>query len=74
MFKQVKHSVRWEYEMAARQWPEGITVLVQHKYNRRPPVLYGHFRPDWVGTEHYGKEARFMRLTDVLREPFPKSE
>lgn len=68
----MKHSVRWEYAEAARQWPEGIRVLVQpHPSQNRPPTLYGHFRPDWVGSDHYGKKSRFIRLTDLLAEPFP---
>jgi hypothetical protein len=70
----VKHSVQWEYAAAASQWPEGIPVLVQFKFDSIPPTLYGHFRPDWVETKHYGKGSRFMRLVDVLKEPFLKSE
>lgn len=65
----MKHSIRWAYDNEARQWQEGISVLIQCR-GKRPPMMLSHFRPDWVGSDHYGRGSRYARLVDLMNEPF----
>lgn len=60
---------KWVTGEVARQWPDGIWILVRLRNNPEPFIIP---KSDAIGDDRFGNSECFLCLDDILKQDWPK--